>query len=129
MNWTQRSSIVAALLGLGVLAALAGALAGYRLGRDAVRNQSNPETWHEQATRRFDAVVKPTPEQSRRVEAHLAVTLAELREIRNDTQARTAAAVDRLLAKVEAELTPEQRAAFESLKPKRGEVGLEVLPQ
>lgn len=128
MKPSPRTSIIAALLGLGLLAALAGGAVGYRLGRDAARDRANPETWHEHATRRFDAVVRPTPEQSRRVQAHLDATLAELREIRNDTIARTSAAVDRLVAKVEAELTPEQRVAFETLKPRHGDVGLDVLP-
>lgn len=129
MNWRQLGPILASLLGIGVLCAMAGGAVGYRLGRDAVRARANPETWHAHATRRFDAIVKPTPEQSRRVDAHLTATLSELREIRNDTITRTAAAVDRLVAKVESELTPEQRVAFESLKPRRGEVGLEVLSE
>lgn len=128
MNWKQRGSILAALLGIGLMAALAGGAAGYRLGRDSVRHRADPETWHEQATRRFDTVVKPTPEQSRRVAAHLAATLAELRDIRNDTITRTATVVERLVQRVEAELTPEQKAAFQTLKPKQGDVGLEVLP-
>ena len=127
MNRRRSAIIIAALTALGLVCGLAGGAVGYRLGRDAARDQADPETWHERASRRFQEVVHPTPEQGERLDAHLQTALTELREIRKDTIARSAAAIDRLVARVESELTPAQKAAFEKLKPRHDEVGLEVL--
>ena len=44
--------------------------------------------------------------------------VAELIAIRTDTIARSAQVVRRLVEQVEQELTPEQRRAFERMKPK-----------
>ena len=119
--------IIAALAGLGLVCGLAGGAVGFRLGREAVANRADPETWHERASRRFEEVVRPTPEQAKRLDAHLEAALNELRGIRQDTLARSVAAIDRLVVKVESELTPEQKASFEKLKPRREDLGLEVL--
>lgn len=127
MNRRRTVPIIAALGALGLVCGLAGGAVGYRLGREAVQDRANPETWHERASRRFEEVVHPTPEQGPRLDAHLQAALKELREIRRDTIARSAAAIDRLVVRVESELTPEQKAAFEKLKPHRDEVGLDVL--
>lgn len=122
---------MAALAGLAIVCAAAGGVVGgmlgYRWGRDSARQRADPETWHERAARRFEEIVRPTPEQAPRLDAHLNAALEELRGIRRDTLARSAAAIDRLVERVESELTPEQKAAFEKLKPRRDEVGLEVL--
>ena len=127
MKWSLQGRVVAALAGLAVVCAAAGGVVGYRWGREAVRQRADPEIWHERATRRFEEIVRPTPEQAPRLDAHLKAALDELREIRRDTLTRSAATIDRLVKQVESELTPEQKAAFEKLKPKRDEVGLEVL--
>ena len=127
MNLRQHGPIVLALAGIALVCGMAGGAVGYRLGRDAARARANPETWHERASRRFEEVVRPTPEQGRRLDALLTGALDELRGIRSNTLAQSTATLDRLVAGVEAELTPEQRAAFEKIKPRRGDLGLEVL--
>ncbi len=127
MKRYQRSLIALTLAGLALVSGLSGGLLGYRAGRQAARDQANPETWHEEASRRFERVVRPTEEQGRRLHAHLQQALGELRAIRHDTITRSSAVIDRLVARIEAELTPEQKAAFERLKPRPGELGLEVL--
>lgn len=127
MNRRNPLLIVAALAGIAIVSGFAGGAIGFRLGREAARDRANPETWHERASRRFEEIVRPTPDQAPRLDAHLQAALAELRDIRRDTIARSAAVIDRLVTRVEAELTPEQKAAFEKLKPRREEVGLEFL--
>ena len=127
MNRRRSAAIIAALAGMALVCGLAGGAIGYRLGRDGARDRADPETWHERASRRFEEVVRTTAEQAPRLDAHLETALAELREIRRDTIARSAAAIDRLVARVESELTPEQKKAFEKLKPRREDVGLEFL--
>ncbi len=127
MSAKRHGIIVGSLLGIAVMSALAGGVVGHRLGRQAMSARSDPETWHERATRRFEQVVKPSPEQSRKLEVHLEAALAELRMVRREAIERSTAAIERLVIAVEAELTPAQRSDFESMKPRRGEMNLEVL--
>lgn len=127
MNARHHGVILASLVGIGVLGGVSGALVGYRLGRQEMRERSNPEAWHERASRRFEEVVRPTPEQTQRLEGHLSVALGELKQIRSDALSRSTAVIDRLVERVEAELTPEQKAAFERMKPRREELLQDVM--
>lgn len=127
MSAKKHGIIVGSLLGIAVVSALAGGAVGHRLGRQAMSARSDPETWHERATRRFEQVVKPTPDQSRRLEVHLEAALTELRQVRREAIERSRAVIDRLVVAVEGELTPAQRKDFEAMKPRRGEMELEVL--
>lgn len=119
--------IVASLLGIGLVCGMAGGAVGYRLGRQTMRQEADPETWHERASRRFDAMVRPTPEQSKRLGVHLDAALAELKQVRQEAITRSTAVIERLVIAIEAELTPEQRTAFQQMKPKRDELNLDVL--
>lgn len=127
MKTRQHASIVGSLAGIALVSALAGGTVGYRLGRQEMRQRADPEVWHERATRRFEEMVRPTPAQEPRLAAHLDAALAELRQIRQDAIARSVATIERLVTAVETELTPEQKAAFEPIKPRREDLDLEVL--
>lgn len=127
MNTRRKVLIVLVLLGIAAASGVAGGMVGHRLGRQAMRAQADPEAWHERAIRRFDEVVDPTPEQGARVSAHLDAALTELRQVRAEAIQRTTAVIQRLVAQVEAELTPDQRRAFEALKPQREDLTLDVL--
>lgn len=127
MKRHEKGLVLLTLAGIAAVCALAGGLIGFRMGRQSVRDQANPETWHEQASRRFEEVVRPTEAQGERLHGHLQEALEELRGIRKDTVVRSAAVIQRLVERVEAELSPEQKVAFERIKPRQGEVGLEVL--
>jgi hypothetical protein len=127
MNARKHAIILACLAGIALVSAAAGGALGYRLGRQEMRHRADPEVWHERATRRFAEMVRPTPAQEPRLTAHLDVALTELRQIRQDAIARSVATIERLVAAVEAELTPEQKAAFAPLKPRREDLDLDVL--
>lgn len=127
MKRSAKGWVLVTLAGIALVSGVAGGLLGYRAGRQAASNQANPEIWHVEVSRRFEQVVRPSAEQGRRLDSHLQDALRELRDIRQNTIASSTAVIDRLVAKVEAELTPEQRVAFERLKPRKGELGLEVL--
>ncbi len=127
MNARRHGVILASLLGIGALCGLSGALIGYRVAREEMRERSNPETWHERVSRRFEAVVRPTPEQTERLEKHLDVALRDLKEIRSNAVSRSAIVIDHLVERVQAELTPEQQEAFERIKPRRDELIHDVM--
>ena len=115
------------LLGIIVATALSGGLIGHRIARRQLDDRNNPETWNKHVTREFDHVVKPTPEQGARIQAHLDQAVRQLQDIRMETIARSTNVIERLIVEVEQELTPEQRQAFETMKPKPADLTLDLL--
>lgn len=124
---TKRWRIVADLSALALISALVGGLVGRRMARTELEARNNPMNWNEHVSHEFDELVHPSPEQRPRVQAHLERAVRELQEIRRDTVARSTNVIGRLVAAVEGELTPEQRVRFEKMKPRAGEVDLDVL--
>lgn len=127
MNPLRSWKIGLCLLGIIVATSLSGGLIGHRIARRQFEARNNPETWNEHVAREFERLVKPTPEQGGRIQAHLDGAVRELQAIRRDTIVRSTNVIGRLVAEVERELTPAQRVAFEAMKPKPTEVTLEVL--
>jgi len=127
MNARRHGVILASLVGVGALCGVSGALVGYRVARQEMRERSNPEAWHERASRRFEQVVRPTPEQTDRLARHLDLALGELKAIRSNAVHQSAAVIDGLVGRVEAELTPDQKVAFERIKPHRDELMHDVM--
>lgn len=124
---SKQARILVDLVALAAVSALVGGLIGRRIGRLEMESRNNPSTWNEHVSREFDRIVKPTPEQTPRVQAHLDRAVRELQMIRQDTVARSTNVIGRLIADVEKELTPEQQKAFETMKPKPGDLDLDVL--
>jgi len=123
----KQGRIVLDLVALALVSALVGGLVGRRWARTELDARNNPQTWNEHVLREFDRVVKPTPEQQPRLQAHLDRAVRELQAIRSETVARSTNVIGRLVNAVEGELTPEQRQAFQVMKPKPGELDLDVL--
>lgn len=123
----KQGRIVLDLVALALVSALVGGLIGRRWARTELDARNNPQTWNEHVLREFDRVVKPTPEQQPKVQAHLDRAVRELQAIREDTIARSTNVIWRLVSAVEGELTPEQRQAFQALKPQPGDLDLDVL--
>lgn len=124
---SKQARILVDLVALAAVSALVGGLIGRRIGRLEMESRNNPSTWNEHVSREFDRIVKPTPEQTPRVQAHLDRAVLELQAIRQDTVSRSTNVIGRLIAEVEKELTPEQQKAFETMKPKPGDLDLDVL--
>lgn len=120
--------IIASLIALMLVSGLAGMLIGKRMTRYKIIQQNNPETWNEAAMNTFVRIVQPTPEQSDKIRVYLNAAIRDLVAIRADTINRSSNTVWRLVGEVEKELTPEQRTAFEKMKPTQSELSsLEVL--
>jgi len=115
------------LLGIIVATALSGGLIGHRIARRQLDARNNPENWNEHVARQFDRLVRPTPEQGARIQAHLDQAVRELQAIRVGTIASSTNVIGRLIVEVEKELTPEQRQAFEIMKPKSADLTLDLL--
>jgi hypothetical protein len=115
------------LLGIIVATSLSGGLVGHLIARRQLEARNNPETWNKHVAREFDHLVKPTPAQSAVIQAHLDRAVRELQDIRMETIARSTNVIARLIAEVDKELTPEQRQAFEAMKPKPADLTLDLL--
>lgn len=115
------------LLGIIVATTLSGGLIGHRIARRQLDARNDPETWNKHVAREFDHLVKPTPAQGAVIQAHLDQAVRELQAIRMETIARSTNVIGRLIVEVEKELTPEQRQAFEAMKPKPADLTLDLL--
>jgi hypothetical protein len=119
MNARNSWKIIVCLLALILVSGAAGTLVGRRWARADMARRDNPETWNEAALRTFERTVRPTPEQRPQIEASLAAAIEELKAIRADTILRSSNVIWRLVADVERRLTPEQREAFQAMKPRQ----------
>jgi hypothetical protein len=119
--------IVAYLAGLVLASGLTGGLIGHGVARRQIDARNDPANWNEHVAHQFDRLVKPTREQEIKVQAHLDDAVRQLQTIRSETIARSTNVIWHLVDKVERELTPEQRRAFQAMKPKSSELTLDVL--
>jgi capsid protein len=127
MNPLRHWKVAFCLLATVVVSGLAGGLLGHRVARRQIEARNDPENWNDHVAREFERVVKPTAEQGAKIQTHLDRAVRELQGIRLETIARSTNVIWRLVAEVEKELEPEQRKAFENLKPKPDELSLDVL--
>jgi hypothetical protein len=127
MKLLQHGRIILSLLALILVSGLAGGLIGHRAARQHLEERNDPERWNEHVAGVFDRTVRPTPEQAPRIQAHLDKAVRELQTIRLDTITRSTNVIWRLVAEVERELTPEQRLAFETMKPRPSDLTLDLL--
>lgn len=125
MNTRRR--IFLGLIALALVCGVIGGVIGWRVARKQLESRNNPQTWNEHVSKEFNRLVKPTPEQGPKVKAHLDQAVTELQAIRRETLAKSTNVIWKLVGKVEAELSPEQQKAFEAMKPKPGELDLDVL--
>lgn len=127
MNPLRSWKVGLCLLGIIVATSLSGGLIGHRVARRQLDARNDPETWNKHVAREFDHLVKPTPAQGAVIQAHLDQAVRELQAIRMETIARSTNVIGRLILEVEKELTPEQREAFEAMKPKPSDMTLDLL--
>jgi hypothetical protein len=128
MNFSRYWKITVCLAALILVSGLAGGLLGRHLTRVKLERRNNPDNWNETVMRTFERQVNPTAEQRQKIQGYLDTAVEDLKAIRADTIARSTNVIWRLVAQVEKELTPEQKAAFEQMKPKQSDLtSLEVL--
>jgi hypothetical protein len=127
MNILRHWKIVLCLAAIVVVSGAAGWLAGHRSARQQIEKRNDLESWNLHVAQVFERTAQPSPEQGTKIQAHLDRAVRELQAIRSDTIARSTNVIWRLVAEVEAELTPEQLQAFEAMKPKPGDLTLDVL--
>jgi hypothetical protein len=127
MKWILHWKVVLCLVALVMVSGLAGVLVGHRVARRELEARNDPGSWNEHVSRTFDRIVKPNADQAARIQVQLDRAVAELQAIRLETIARSTNVIWRLVGEVEKELTPDQRKAFDTMKPKPADLTLDVL--
>lgn len=127
MKPTKMIKPVLLLAALVLISGAAGGLLGHRLARVQMEDRNNPEHWNERVSREFVRLVKPSPDQTVRIQAHLDKAVRELQDIRLDTIKRSTNVIWTLVGNVEKELTPDQLKSFEAFRPRSEDLTLDVL--
>jgi hypothetical protein len=122
-----RWKIVLVLIALVLVSGYAGGLIGARIQRQKYWRRIHPEAWNVHAMRTLEGRLHLEPAQKDKVQAVLDSGVVELQQVRGETITKTNAILDRLIAEVERDLSPEQRAEFEKLKSERKETNLDML--
>lgn len=119
--------IAALLVAIVCVSAFAGYYFGFQVARARYRARSNPDTWNVSAMNSLDRKLKLTPAQHEKVQAILDGGVDDLRGIRIDTIEKSNRILERLIAEVGKELTPEQAAEFAKLRSDRIHASLDML--
>ena len=91
---------------------------GVAISSDIAKKKDNPVFWKKAVRKQLDKV-HPTVEQRKKFEARTDLAVNELLAIRKDAIGKVWDVVERAVADVEKEMTPEQREKFKALKPKK----------
>ena len=119
--------IILALFAIALLSAYGGGIVGYRVAKEQARRRSNPEAWNVIAMRLLESRLKLTPPQIEKVQAVMDAGVVDLTAVREETIAKTNPILDRLIAQIDHELTPEQAAELLKLRAEKKPVPLEML--
>ena len=119
--------IVIALLAIVLLSGYGGGIVGYRFAKEQARRRSNPGAWNVIAMRLLESRLKLTPPQVEKVHAVMDANVVDLTAVREETIGKTNVILNRMIAQIEQELTPEQVAELLKLRTERKPVPLEML--
>ncbi len=119
--------IIMALVMIALLSGYGGGIVGYRIAKEKARRRSNPEAWNVTAMRVLEGRLKLTPAQLGKVQAVMDANVVDLVATRDETMVKTNAILERMVAQIEKELTPEQAAELLKLRSERKAAPLEML--
>ncbi len=122
-----RWKITLILVALVLVSGAAGGFVGYHYARAIFRKRSNPEDWNVRAMRALDSGLHLTPEQHGRIQTIIDGGVEEFKGIRVETIDKSNRILERMIAEVDRELTPEQRVEFDKFKERRVQANLDML--
>jgi len=110
---SPRGKIALTLVAIVLASGFAGGFVGFHYSKIAFRKRSDPGDWNVRAMRAFDNGLHLTPEQHARIQTIMDRAVEEFKGIRIETIDKSNHVLERRIAEISAELTPEQRATFE----------------
>ncbi len=119
--------IAALLAAIVMVSGFAGYYFGFQVAKAKARARSNPDAWNVSAMRSIERQIKLTDVQRREIQAIIDGGVRELKPIRLETVDKTEAILTRVIAGIDARLTPEQQIEFAKLKKKRSPATIDIL--
>ena len=119
--------IILVLVVIALLSGYGGGIVGYRIAKEKARRRSNPEAWNVTAMRVLEDRLKLAPAQIEKVQAVMDANVVDLVATREETMVKTNAILEKMVAQIERELTPEQAVELLKLRTERKPVPLEML--
>ena len=119
--------IILVLLAIALLSGYGGGIVGYRIAKEKARRRSNPEAWNVTAMRVLEDRLKLAPAQIEKVQAVMDANVVDLVATREETMVKTNVILEKMVAQIERELTPEQAVELLKLRTERKPVPLEML--
>ena len=119
--------IILVLVVIALLSGYGGGIVGYRIAKEKARRRSNPEAWNVTAMRVLEDRLKLAPAQIEKVQAVMDANVVDLVATREETMVKTNVILEKMVAQIEKELTPEQAVELLKLRTERKPVPLEML--
>jgi Spy/CpxP family protein refolding chaperone len=110
-----------------LVSVVAGGIVGAKVAEHLLKKRHAPEMWNQSVMHALQRHLKLTPAQAQKVQAIIDGGVGEMKTIRLETITRTDVVVERLIADIDRELTPEQSAELQKLKAQRGATTIDML--
>lgn len=119
MNSIARWKIVVSLAVIFLAGSMTGALFTIALAKHEVRRQSDPTQWFQLTMQRWKTRLRLTPAQEEKLKPIVQETVEELRTLRASDLRQTDEILARAKARIDPELTPEQRSRLQKMQEAR----------
>ena len=119
MSQIARWKIVLSLVAIFFAGSVTGALFTISIAKHEVRRQSDPTQWFQLTMNRWKTRLHLTPAQEEKLKPIVEATVNELRSLRESDLRQTDEILARAQARIDPELTPEQRARLQKMRDAR----------
>jgi hypothetical protein len=119
MNPIARWKIVFSLAAIFFAGSVTGALFTISIAKHEVRRQSDPTQWFQLTMTRWKTRLHLTASQEEKLKPIVEATVNELRSLRASDLRQTDDILSRAQARIDPELTPEQRARLQKMREAR----------
>jgi Spy/CpxP family protein refolding chaperone len=119
MNPIARWKIVLSLVAIFFAGSVTGALFTISIAKYEVRRQSDPTQWFQLTMKRWKTRLHLTSAQEEKLKPIVEATVNELRTLRASDLRQTDEILARAQARIDPELTPEQRARLQKMRDAR----------
>ena len=119
MNSIARWKIILSLVAIFFAGSVTGALFTISITKHEVRRQSDPTQWFQLTMQRWKTRLHLTSAQEEKLKPIVEATVNELRTLRASDLRQTDEILARAQARIDPELTPEQRARLQKMRDAR----------
>jgi hypothetical protein len=119
MNSIARWKIVLSLIAIFLAGSVTGGLLTIAIVKHEVRRQSDPNQWVQLTMQRWKSRLRLTPAQEEKLKPIVETTVNELRTLRTSDLRQSDEIFSRAQARIDPELTPDQRERLKKMRDAR----------